>query len=163
MDASRRAEAPQPQCKAELRAGMMLLAARIERAQGAPIAIGIDAAAAIRHLFTATFDAQTLHKVTNESIEATATVIAAYLLGQPRKDDRAWVEHAIQEMLAQPAPASVGKEAVQKRCTCGATMGHTRTCAAFDDSTMRYEPFGAAIACDAAIDALALPASKEAG
>jgi hypothetical protein len=32
-------------------------------------------------------------------------------------------------------------KAAQAACTCGSSLGHTRTCAAFDESMMRYEPF----------------------
>lgn len=43
---------------------------------------------------------------------------------------------------AQPEPPV----ADERQCTCGMTMGHTRTCAAFDESMMRADPLAQPVA-----------------
>lgn len=42
---------------------------------------------------------------------------------------------------AAPSREQVGETAAQHACTCGGSLGHTRSCPSFDESMMRYEPF----------------------
>ncbi|HDV6320889.1 TPA: hypothetical protein RJR38_002721 [Burkholderia multivorans] len=44
---------------------------------------------------------------------------------------------------------SAAAPADERACTCGLTIGHTRSCAAFDESTMRAEPLARAAASPA--------------
>jgi hypothetical protein len=49
-----------------------------------------------------------------------------------------WLCSEFEALYAAPAPAEPKGE---QQCTCGGGLGHTRTCTAFDESMMRYEPF----------------------